>query len=69
MVREIDAKENKYNRTEPAYRKLAGLSTDEKPTEGLLTGSWFFEVDTGDVYAYDEEGEEWNLVCQLMGGS
>lgn len=69
MVREHDAKADKFDKSYPIYRKLAGLSTDEKPTDGILTGSWFFEVDTGDVYSYDEENEEWNLVCQLMGGS
>lgn len=69
MVREIDAKENKYNRTEPAYRKLAGKRDDEKPKDGILTGSLFLEVDTGDVYAYDEEDEDWYVICHLLGGS
>ena len=35
----------------------AGLSTDEKPTAGIATGSDFTEVDTGDVYFYDEESD------------
>lgn len=40
--------------------RFAGLSTDTKPTGGLVTGSEFVEVDTGDVYAYDEtDGGTW----------
>ena len=39
--------------------KYAGLSTDSKPTAGIVTGSEFLEVDTGDVYAFDEVGGTW----------
>lgn len=41
--------------------RLAGLSTDTKPT-GKLNGSEFLEMDTGDKYYYNEDadaGEEW----------
>ena len=41
----------------------AGLSTDTKPEENLVTGSVFIEVDTWDVYLYDEEaaaGNRWH---------
>ena len=43
---------------------LNGLSTDTKPTvsfEGLklTNGSTFFEMDTQNVYFYDEESEDW----------
>ena len=48
------------------YVELSGLSTDTKP-EGFATGSLFLEVDTGDVYAYDEEGAEWNQIASLGG--
>ena len=41
------------------YVKAAGLSTDSKPTTGLITGSHFVEVDTGKQYLYDEVGESW----------
>ena len=41
------------------YSKFAGLSTDSKPTTGLVTGSLFLEVDTGDEYAFDEVGGTW----------
>ena len=51
------------------YFELAGLSTDTKPTGSLYaTGSLFLEVDTGDVYAYNEAGSEWNKISALGGG-
>lgn len=45
------------------YIEAAGLSTDEKPVEDLITGSRFTEVDTGDVYAFDEVGCAWNKIA------
>lgn len=36
-----------------------GLSTDTKPTDGVYNGSSFTEMDTGAVYYYDANGEEW----------
>ena len=42
--------------------QFAGLSTDTKPTSGVATGSCFMEVNTGDVYLYDEAGNTWNKV-------
>ena len=53
------------------YTEFSGLSTDDKPL-GYATGSLFLEVDTGDVYAYDEEGNsgsEWCKIAELGGGS
>lgn len=42
---------------------LRGLSTDEKPTEvsgkKVDNGSMFIEMDTGKVYFYDLENEQW----------
>ena len=38
------------------YAEIAGKSTDSKPVTGLATGSKFTEVDTGDVYLFDETG-------------
>jgi len=43
------------------YVEIYCLSTDDKPI-GWATGSVCIEVDTGDVYLYDEEGDsgsEW----------
>ena len=41
------------------YIKAAGLADDTKPS-GVITGSEYIAVDTGDMYAYDEEGDDWN---------
>ena len=38
------------------YVKLAGLSTDSKPTAGICTGSEFLEADTGSKYTFAEGG-------------
>lgn len=35
------------------YAKIAGLSSDSKPTIGLVSGSLFEEVDTGVTYIFD----------------
>lgn len=55
-----------------SYYEFSGKSTDTKPTfAGIATGSLFAEIDTGDVYAYDEEGaagSEWVLFVSLGGG-
>ena len=55
------AKEAKTIATE-----LRGLSTDEKPTElegaDLVNGCTFIEIDTGKIYFYDLENEEWKEV-------
>ena len=42
------------------YFVLAGLSTDSKPTTGLITGSKFLEVDTGVNYVFDEVSGTWS---------
>lgn len=39
---------------EKTYYEFAGLSTDSKPKDGVLTGSLYRAVDTGKIYAYDE---------------
>ena len=51
------------------YVEFAGLSTDSKPVKALLaTGSLFLEVDTGDIYAFDEDNETWHKIGGLGGG-
>lgn len=47
--------------------QASGLHDDTKPTNNIATGSLFLEVDTGDVYAFDEEGGEWDKICALGG--
>ena len=43
---------------------LCGLSTDTKPTETfqgkkIVNGSSFLEIDTQNMFFYDEENKEW----------
>lgn len=35
------------------------LSTDTKPTETVANGSQLIEIDTGDVYLFNETGSAW----------
>lgn len=46
--------------------EFRGLSTDEKPTtigeEPIANGTSFIEIDTGTVFLYDSESQEWNEV-------
>ena len=49
------------------YIEYSGLSTDTKPTSGCVTGSLFHEVDTGDVYAFDETTKTWYKNAELGG--
>ena len=43
--------------------ELRGLSTDTKPTEvdgkDIQNGTVFIEMDTGKIYFYDLENQEW----------
>lgn len=45
-----------HDKQEVEYR---GLSTDEKPTENIENGTIFIEIDTGKIYMFDLENEEW----------
>ena len=47
------------------YIHAVGLSTDAKPTTGIITGSKFVAVDTGAGYLFDETAGEWNENQQL----
>lgn len=50
------------------YIEYAGLSSDTKPTgDEIATGSTYLEVDTGDVYAWDETGSTWHKIASLGG--
>ena len=46
--------------------ELRGLSTDEKPTQlgskAIDNGSVFIELNTGKVFLYDLDSEEWKEV-------
>jgi len=41
------------------YIEAAGLP-DEKPTEGIISGSRFTDVTSGNEYIFDEENKKWN---------
>ena len=41
------------------YMEFAGLSTEDKPTDGVAMGSIFVEVNTGKVYFYNSQAESW----------
>ena len=44
------------------YIEAVGLSTDDKPSSGIVTGSRFTEVDTGIEYLYDEISGTWSAI-------
>lgn len=46
---------------------LFGTSSDTKPTTGYANGSTFTEVDTGDIYLFDEDAGEWVQTISLQG--
>ena len=51
------------------YAEFTGLSSETKPTENLVTGSLFHEVDTASVYAYNATAGEWVGQIELGGVS
>ena len=53
MVRKLT---DRYFEGNKKYVEMFGLSDDDKPDVDLVTGSKFTEVDTGDVYLFDETG-------------
>ncbi len=67
MLRVLDSKQIQYGSAPAIYYEFAGRDDDDKPTEGVATGSTFLEVNTGDVYAYDETDESWAKICALGG--
>lgn len=56
MVRELA---KKLQNDDVNYYEFAGLSTDSKPTGSICTGSVFIEVNTGDVYLFNEASTTW----------
>lgn len=41
------------------FAQFVGNSSDNKPTEGIVTGSEFLEVDTAKTYLFDEDSGAW----------
>lgn len=50
------------------YQRMAGTSSDTKPTAGVANGSLFEEADTGKTYIYNEDGAEWTEYAAGGGG-
>ena len=50
---------DRYFSEDDKYSEMFGLSSDDKPVDGLITGSKFIEVDTGIIYLFDEESATW----------
>ena len=50
---------DRYFNEDDKYSEMYGLSSDDKPAEGLVTGSKFTDVDTGIEYRFDEESRTW----------
>lgn len=46
---------NRYWRPQTFF----GLSTDVKPTENVVNGSVFIEMDTATIYFFNQAGAEW----------
>ena len=48
-------------------QQLRGLSTDTKPTTDIPNGSSFLEMDTSNVYMWDDENKQWTkIVLQII---
>lgn len=58
----IIRKENDTKNGNKSILEVRGLSTDEKPVENINNGSVFIEIDTGKIYFYDLDNEEWKEV-------
>lgn len=41
---------------------IACLSTDTKPTTGIMNGSMLIEVNTGKLYVFDESASAWTEI-------
>ena len=41
------------------YVEIYGLSTESKPTDNLIMGSVFIEVNTGKVFLFNETSGSW----------
>ena len=53
------------NGVQKSLIQIACLSTNTKPTAGIVTGSVAIEVDTGDFYLFDEVSATWNKMCSI----
>lgn len=42
--------------------QIACKAKDNKPINDIVTGSICIEVDTGNIFMFDEEGAQWTLI-------
>lgn len=49
----------KYANKEQSAEDYVCLSTDSKPTEGIVNGSMCLEMDTSKFYVFNEAGKAW----------
>ena len=49
---------NQWEQNGPYAVEARGLSTDTKPTD-VVNGSIFLEIDTGKIYMFSAEDEDW----------
>ena len=47
------------NTSDDHYGEGTCLSTDTKPTDGISNGSSLLEMDTGDVYLFNQDAKQW----------
>ncbi len=59
---------DRVHTSELHYVEMAGLSSEEKPTTGIITGSKFTCVDTGITYLFDEITGRWYPEDEQQGG-
>lgn len=45
-----------------AGKDYRGLSSDTKPTTNVPNGSTFIEMNTGNVFMFDEENTQWRQI-------
>lgn len=57
------------NANNDAVWELIGLSTDEKPIDGIPNGSTFQEMNTGKMFMFDAESKTWHEQPATSGGS
>ena len=51
------------------YYEIYGLYGETKPTEDVLSGSRFTEMDTATVFCFSEDDTNWYPIIVLGGGS
>lgn len=68
----VSVQEIKKQDTTTILADIVGLSTDEKPTtlggKSVANGSTFVEMNTSDIYLYDQQNEEWKKFSGGSGG-